>query len=208
MKKKRENVFKDFKKFINRGNIIDLATGIIIGAAFTSVVNSLVNDIIMPLISRIINFDLTSAKVVLKEAVTEMKDGEEVILEKAITLNYGTFIQYVINFFIIAFAIYVIIFVIKTIRNGYIKSEIKYVKKLKKAHPELFDEEDEFGTRLYERLKNDHPEYFQLEINKEIEEQKAKAIEKTPQEITNDLLAKLNDNIEKLNSKLEDKEEK
>lgn len=200
--KKERRVFKDFKKFINRGNILDLATGIIIGAAFTAIVNSLVNDIIMPLISKIINFDLTTAKAILKPEVTEIVDGEEVIVEKAITLNYGNFIQYVINFFIIAFAIYLIVFIVRTLRNGYIKSEIKYVKKLKKAHPDWFDEEDEFGTLLYERLKSEHPEYFESEINKEIEEAKNKANEKTPQEINNELLLELNKNLQKLNDNI------
>ena len=202
-KKKDKRLFKDFKKFINRGNILDLATGIIIGAAFTSIVNSLVNDIIMPLISKLINYDLTSAKAILKPAVTEIVDGEEVIVEKAITLNYGSFIQYVINFFIIAFAIYIIVFVVRTLRNSYIKSEIKYVKKLKKTHPEWFDEEDEFGTLLYERLKKEHPEYFESEENKEIEEAKNKALEKTPQEIKNELLVELNKNLAKISDSLD-----
>ena len=191
-----KDVVTDFKKFINKGNVIDLAAGIIIGTAFTAIVNSLVNDIVMPLISRMINFDLTSAKTVLREEVLD-EEGEVVI--KAITLNYGSFIQNVINFFIIALAIYVAVKTIRFIKNGYIRSEIKYIKKLKAKHPELFDEEDEPGTLLYEKLKKNHPEYFETEIAQEIEAKKAKEKrELSPQEINNELLLRLNENLERV----------
>ena len=197
--KEVKQVVGGFKKFINRGNILDLATGIIIGAAFTAVVNSLVNDIIMPLISRMINFDLRSAKAILRPEITEVIDGEEVVTQTAITLNYGSFIQYVINFIIIAIAIYTIVTTIRIIKNSYIKNQIKYIKKLKRKHPEFFDEEDELGTILYEKMKREHPEYFQTELAKEIEEAQAKAAkELTPQEVNNELLVRLNENLEKL----------
>ena len=191
-----KDVVTDFKKFINKGNVIDLAAGIIIGTAFTAIVNSLVNDIVMPLISRLINFDLTTAKVILRD---EVLDEEGEIITKAITLNYGAFIQNVINFFIIAIAIYVAVKTIKFIKQGYIRSEIKYIKKLKEKHPELFDEEDEPGTLLYEKLKKNHPEYFKTEIAKEIEAKKAKEKrELSPQEINNELLLRLNENLERV----------
>ena len=202
-----KDVVGDFKKFINKGNVIDLAAGIIIGTAFTAIVNSLVNDLVMPLISRLINFDLTSAKKVLKEEVLD-ETGE--VIEKAITLNYGAFIQNVINFFIIAIAIYVAVKTIKFIKQGYIRSEIKYIKKLKEKHPELFDEEDEPGTIVYEKLKKKHPEYFKTEIAMEIEAKKAKEKrELSPQEINNELLLRLNENLEKAYnlSNAEEKEE-
>lgn len=193
-----KNFVGDFKKFINKGNIFDLATGIIIGTTFTAVVNSLVNDIVMPLISSAINFDLSSAKVLLREEIVEIVDGEEEIIQTAIYLRYGAFIQSVINFLIIALAIYIAVTVVKRIKNGYIKSEIKYIKKLKQRHPELFDEEDEYGTILYEKLKTNYPQYFKNELADEIEAQKAKANLPTTQEINNELLAKLNENLEKI----------
>lgn len=206
MKRKVENVVGDFKKFINKGNVIDLATGIIIGSAFTAIVNSLVNDLIMPLISRLINFDLTSAKKVLREEVLN-EEGEVIV--KAITLNYGNFIQNVINFFVIATAIYVAVRTVKFIKQSYIRNEIKYIKKLKAKHPELFDEEDEAGTILYEKLKKNHPEYFQSEIAKEIEAKKAKEKKNlSPQEINNELLLRLNENLERIYGSKEDDSEK
>ncbi len=196
---KNKSFVKDFKKFVNKGNIFDLAIGIIIGTAFTAVVNSLVNDLIMPLISRLINFDLTSAQIVLREEIVDIVDGEEVITQTGIYLRYGSFFQHVINFIIIALAIFIAVKVVKSIKNGYIRSEIKYIKNLKAKHPEYFDEEDEFGTRLYEKLKKEHPEHFQTEIALEIEEAKAKAkIEETPEEINNALLLRLNENLEKI----------
>ena len=197
---KNKDAVSDFKKFINRGNIIDLATGIIIGAAFTSVVNSLVNDIIMPLISRIINFDLSGAKVALREEIVEVVDGESVVTQEAIYLRYGQFFQYLLNFLLIALVIFALVRLIKFIKQGYIRSEIKYIKHLRQKHPELFDEEDEPGTLLYEKLKAEHPEYFDTSENAEIEKAKAKEKQgKSSQEITNELLLRLNENLEKMN---------
>lgn len=195
--KKIDNQIDDFKKFMNRGNILDLATGIIVGTAFTAIVNSLVKDIIMPLISSAINIDLTKARWILREAVIDEATEEVITLE--ISLNYGNFIQSLINFFFIALAVYITIGIIKWIRKGYIRSEIKYIKKLKKKHPEFFDEDDEFGTLLYEKLKAKHPEYFQEEINAEIEKKRSSVVvAPTEMEINNQLLTKLNENIEKL----------
>ena len=199
---KVKSVVSDFKNFINKGNIIDLATGIIIGTAFTAIVNSLVNDIIMPLIKKAINYDFTNAKVILKEAIL---DSEGEVIVKEISLNYGLFFQNIINFFIIALAIFVAIKFIKWLRNSYIRSEIKYVKALKKKHPEFFDEEDEFGTILYERLKSEHPEYFTDELAQEIEAKKEKTIQETnPIQLNNELLKRLNNNLETLIEKKEE----
>jgi large conductance mechanosensitive channel len=195
----------DFKKFINKGNIIDLATGIIIGSSFTAIVNSLVNDIVMPCISKLIKFDLTSAYLLLSEAIYD-EDGE--IVKKAITLNYGNFIQTVITFLVVAFSIFITLKVIKAIRANYIKHEVRYIKNLKKKHPELFDEEDEFGTKLYDKLKNEHPEYFKTDEVNVIEEKKQKALEKTPQELNNELLVKINNNLELINKNLNENADK
>ena len=72
-KKKRRGlkIYREFKEFINRGNIIDLAMGIIIGNAFSSIVNSLVNDMIMPLVSSIIKVDISSASITLRQEVLD-----------------------------------------------------------------------------------------------------------------------------------------
>ena len=192
---KLQNMIGDYKKFINKGNIFDLAIGVIIGTTFTAVVNSLVSDIIMPLISSAINFDLSEAKIVLREAVL---DSEGEIIKNAITLNYGNFFQNLLKFVIISVAIFIAIKAVKALKNSYIKSQIAYIKKLKKAHPEFFEEEDEFGTKLYEKLKRLHPEQFESEKAKEVQKKTDEASKRDPQEIANELLIEINDKIERV----------
>lgn len=99
-------VFQEFREFAMRGNVIDMAVGIIIGAAFGRVVSSFVADVLMPPIGMLIGgVDFTGLKVLLKPAV--MQAGN--LVTPAVTLNYGTFIQVVIDFLIIAFAIFMMI---------------------------------------------------------------------------------------------------
>lgn len=93
-----KSFLKEFKEFISRGNVMDMAVGVIIGGAFTAIVNSLVNDIVMPVLSLITGgLDFTSLCIVLKEG----EDGA--------TLNYGAFISAIINFLLIAIVIFCII---------------------------------------------------------------------------------------------------
>lgn len=99
--------FGEFKKFIMRGNVIDLAVGVIIGGAFQAIVNSLVNDVISPLIGMIGGTDFNAYSVILKEAVTDPKTGE--IIKEALTLNYGAFVTAIINFLIMAFVIFLLV---------------------------------------------------------------------------------------------------
>ena len=97
---------QDFKSFALKGNVVDMAVGVIIGGAFGKIVTSLVNNIIMPPIGFITGgVDFTDLKVTLKDAVVE---GENVVSE-AVTLNYGQFIQDVVDFLIIAFCIFLMI---------------------------------------------------------------------------------------------------
>ena len=97
---------KEFKAFAMRGNVMDMAVGVVIGAAFGKIVSSLVADIFMPIISVItggINF--THWKFILKDAVIE---GGNVVTPE-VSLNYGTFIQVMFDFLIIAFSIFLVI---------------------------------------------------------------------------------------------------
>ena len=98
---------KDFKAFAMKGNVIDMAVGVIIGGAFGKIVTSLVNDIIMPLVGNLIGgMDFKDLKLVFK---SEIVDGEEKIIS---ALTYGNFIQNVVDFLIIALSIFVTIRVI------------------------------------------------------------------------------------------------
>lgn len=108
--------FKDFGKFIAKGNVLDLAVGMVIGASFNAIVSSLVNDMIMPLVGMAVKNDIASLKVELVPAVTN-EAGE--IIKKAVTLNYGNFIQTIVNFFIIALSIFVALRTIMMIRKKF-----------------------------------------------------------------------------------------
>ena len=106
---------KEFKEFAVRGNVIDMAVGVVIGSAFGKIVSSLVSDVMMPVIGVItggINF--TDFKIVLKEAHGEVA---------AVTLNYGSFIQTTIDFIIIAFCIFVAIKAINKLKREKPKAE-------------------------------------------------------------------------------------
>src|SRR5512137_1252680 len=94
-------IFKEFKEFINRGSVMDLAVGVIIGAAFGKIIASLVNDIIMPVIGLILGgINLATQKVIIR-AATETKP------EAALT--YGNFIQTLIDFLLIAIVIFLLV---------------------------------------------------------------------------------------------------
>ena len=109
--------FGEFKEFISKGNVIDLAVGLIIGSAFTAIVTSLVNDIVMPLIGAIFGgIDFTSLRWVIREA------GEGV--EEA-SLNYGNFIQTIVNFLLIALVIFCVVKSINTLREKMAKKQVE-----------------------------------------------------------------------------------
>ncbi len=104
---KTKSFFAEFKEFISKGNILDLAIGVIIGGAFGKIVSSLVGDILMPVIGLLfggVNF--TELKVLLKDAVPAADGVEEVA---ASYLNYGMFIQNIIDFLIIGFCMFLVV---------------------------------------------------------------------------------------------------
>jgi large conductance mechanosensitive channel len=108
----------EFKTFAMRGNVMDMAIGIIIGGAFGKIVASFVNDVIMPPIGLLVGgVDFSELKVVMKEAVMQ---GTEIVTP-AVTLNYGSFVNSVIDFLIIAFAIFMMI---KAMNNMKKKEEV------------------------------------------------------------------------------------
>lgn len=97
----------DFKAFAMKGNVIDMAVGVIIGGAFGKIVTSLVNDIIMPLVS------LATGSVTFSELKAPLRaaelDADGTVVKEAVTFNYGMFIQNIVDFLIIAFCIFVAI---------------------------------------------------------------------------------------------------
>ena len=105
---RRGSVFREFREFISRGNVVDLAVGIIIGAAFTSVVGSLVNDIIMPPIGlALAGIDFANLVVTLSEgSYASLEDAQKA---GAATWNYGKSINTIIHFMIVAFVIFMVV---------------------------------------------------------------------------------------------------
>jgi large conductance mechanosensitive channel len=106
-------MWKEFKEFAVKGNAVDLAIGVIIGAAFGAIVQSLVKDIIMPPITLLTGgLDFTKKFVVLKAAAngaTNFTTPDQAAAAGAVTWNYGNFITLVVNFLIIAFCIFVVV---------------------------------------------------------------------------------------------------
>ena len=102
-------LFDEFKAFVMRGNVLDMAVGVIVGGAFGKIVTSLVNDIFMPIIGMILgNVDLTSL---------EIKLGEPVEGAEQAAIRYGAFIQEIVNFLIIALCIFMVIKVINKLQK-------------------------------------------------------------------------------------------
>ena len=146
---KIKKFFEEFKKFITRGNVFDLAVGMIIATAFNKIVSSLVNDIIMPLITY-----STGANSVADLSIPlryEIVDGVKTV---SLSWNYGSFLQYVIDFFIIAMSVFIMVKVVTNSRKRFeelgemfekqtkkeFREERKQIKKLAKEQNRKFKE--------------------------------------------------------------------
>ena len=127
----------EFKAFAMRGNVVDMAVGIVIGGAFGKIVSSFVNDVLMPPIGMMMGgVDFSELAIVLKEASGEVA---------AVTVNYGSFIQTVLDFVIIAFAIFM---VVKAMNN------MKKKEEEAPAEPPKPSAEVELLTEIRDSLKN------------------------------------------------------
>jgi large conductance mechanosensitive channel len=149
--------FREFTNFIKRGNVLDLAVGIIIGGAFNTIVKSLVNDILMPVIGLIGGKNVSEANVVLVPA-TLSSEGE--VLDNAVTLNYGAFIQTIIDFLIIAFTIFVIIKVVNGLQ--------KKLKRPEEAVPQAKPNSEVLLTEIRDLLKGQKEEEKAVEDNETV----------------------------------------
>lgn len=130
--------FSDFKAFITKGNVVDMAIGVVIGGAFKDIVNALVANIITPLIGLMLGgTDLSDHKYVLQEEVVEIVDGVETVTTPENAVLWGAFLQTVIDFLIIALTIFVVIKVAMAVHN---KAEAA-AKRLRKQEEEAIVEE-------------------------------------------------------------------
>lgn len=114
---KKKGIVAEFKEFIARGNVIDMAVGIIMGGAFTPIVNSLVNDIVMPCVGMVTGgVDFSDKKIVLQEAVAANEElGIAEVAEVAV--SYGNLIQVILNFFIISLCVFMLIKAINKLKR-------------------------------------------------------------------------------------------
>ena len=111
------SMLQEFKAFAMRGNVVDLAVGVVIGGAFGAIVTSLVGDLIMPIIGILTGgVDFSKAALVLKEGVAASADGS-VKAVPAVLLGYGKFIQTVVNFIIVAWAIFMLVKLMNTLKK-------------------------------------------------------------------------------------------
>ena len=140
----------EFRAFIAKGNVIDMAVAVVVGGAFSKIVSSLVGDIIMPLIGLIAGgTNISSLKWVIREAV--VNDAGEVVRAEA-ALTYGVFIQTVIDFLLISFCIFVFLKILLLAKERFIRSK----------DPEEPKEEDKAETtddilrEIRDLLKNEH----------------------------------------------------
>lgn len=112
---KKSKLLTEFKEFVMRGNVMDMAVGVVVGGAFTAIVNSLVGDIINPLIGKLFGgVDLSEAKVVLTEATEETAE---------VAIRYGALIQTIINFIIVALCIFTVVRGINRLKDKMQKEE-------------------------------------------------------------------------------------
>lgn len=136
--KKENTVFKDFKEFAIKGNMVDMAVGIIIGAAFGSIITSLVADIIMPPIGLLLgNVDFANLFLLLKEGKVPSPYGSLAAAKAAgaVTLNYGVFFNTIVSFLIIVFAIFI---VVKNINRSRKQQEVPTAEPTTKECPFCF----------------------------------------------------------------------
>ena len=116
-----KKIAAEFKKFIMRGNIVDMAVGVIVGSSFTAIVNALSNNILKPLINYLLALifgadSLSEVYTFLGEPVRDELGA--IILEESIYIDWGAFINAVINFFLVALVLFAIVKIVNTIRDG------------------------------------------------------------------------------------------
>ncbi len=186
------NFFSEFKTFITRGNVIDMAVGVIVGSAFTAIVNALSNNILKPIINWILALIFGANS--LSEVYTFLKvvngpDGT-VDLTQSIYIDWGTFVNAIINFLIIAFVLFCIVKVINSLRDGRSKlngsiSDHAVLKKEMKAAG--LDPKDKAAVKAYIEEKEK-----KSEAEKKAAEEAAK-LEKEANPTAEELLKEIRD---------------
>lgn len=145
-------MLKEFKKFISKGNVMEMAVGLIMATYFGAIIKSLVNDIIMPPIGKLMGgVDFTELKMVIQEPVAAVMDGETEITPavEEVAIMYGNFINTIITFVIVAFCIFMVV-------KAYNKMKERMEKKEEEAPaaPPTPSKEEVLLTEIRDLLKN------------------------------------------------------
>ncbi len=147
----KKGFIEEFKEFISRGNVLDMAIGVIIGGAFGKITSSLVNDVIMPVVSILTGgIEFKNWKIVLKEAVVNADGVIDATTEVAI--NFGALVATIIDFIIIAFTVFIIIKLVNRFKNKLIKEAEDKEKEEEETEPEP-SEEVKLLTEIRDALK-------------------------------------------------------
>ncbi|MDK0565976.1 large conductance mechanosensitive channel protein MscL [Clostridium perfringens] len=139
-------MWKEFKEFAMKGNVIDLAIGVVIGGAFGKIVTSLVNDIIMPVVGSLVG-KVDFSNLYINLSGQQFNSLQEAQAAGAATINYGLFLNNLINFLIIAFSIFIVIKQINKLKNFTMKKEEVKVKATEKDCPYCYTKIDIKATR-------------------------------------------------------------
>ena len=140
-------MIKEFKDFINKGSVIDMAVGLILATYFGAIVKSLVNNIIMPPIGKLLGgVDFSSLKYMIQQGQAAVMDGDAVISPAVneVAISYGVFINTIITFIIVAFAIFLVV-------KGY--NNMKKKEEAKPAPPQAPSKEEVLLTEIRDLLK-------------------------------------------------------
>ena len=165
-----KKIAAEFKKFIMRGNIVDMAVGVIVGSSFTAIVNALSNNILKPLINYLLALvfgadSLSEVYTFLKKEVVD----DVVVLEESIYIDWGAFINAVINFFLIALVLFSIVKIVNVIRDG----KKKLVEELLDDVPTKEDRKE--MKKLKIKMTDANVKAFLAEKKLRLEEEAAKA---------------------------------
>ena len=194
--------FAEFKKFITRGNVVDMAVGVIVGSSFTAIVNGLSNFILKPLVNALLAIllgknALSDLHTYLITASKEVDGVTEIDLANSIYIDWGSFINAVINFFLIAFVLFSIVKIINKIREN----NKNMLRELNEGQPtnEERKEMKKLGIKFSDKAA---VAAFYAEKAKKIEDEKKAAEEKAKQErlanpTTEDLLKEIRDLLKK-----------
>ena len=194
--------FAEFKKFITRGNVVDMAVGVIVGSSFTAIVNGLSNFILKPLVNALLAIllgknALSDLHTYLITASKEVDGVTEIDLANSIYIDWGSFINAVINFFLIAFVLFSIVKIINKIREN----NKNMLRELNEGQPtnEERKEMKKLGIKFSDQAA---VAAFYAEKAKKIEDEKKAAEEKAKQErlanpTTEDLLKEIRDLLKK-----------